>query len=155
MMFVKDHMTKDIVSACNKCTLRRVIQIMDLHRMNAVPVVNQMGEYIGCISESDILSTAMPNYMKSILNTSFLANIDLVSKHLRQLLDHTVVDYIDKDYPFVQPDDTLSYAADLLFRTKRNVLPVVKGKDLVGLFRRIDFLTIAMVKEDDASQHNC
>ncbi|MBN2166859.1 MAG: CBS domain-containing protein [Marinilabiliaceae bacterium] len=148
MKLVREYMTKDIVAVCNSSTVKRVIEVMVLHRLCAVPVVNKIGEYIGCISESDILNEAMPTYMKSIANTSVLANIDLVTNHLGQIINNPASDFIDKEYPIVKPDDTLSYAADLLFRSKRTMLPVVTGNELIGFFSRLDFLSIPLVKDD-------
>lgn len=148
MRLVKDYMTKDIIAVNDSSTLKRLIQVMNLHHMCAVPVVDKMGEYIGCISESDILSSAMPSYMKSIKNTSFLANVDLVSKHLGKILNVPVGKFINIKYPIVNPDDTLSYAADLLFRSQQTVLPVVQNNYLVGLFSKLDFISVSLSSEE-------
>ena len=147
MKVVRDYMAKDIISVSDQSLLRRVIQVMSRHRMCAVPVVDQLGEYKGCVSESDILSAAMPTYLKSIVNTSFLANIDLATKHLSKILDRPTLEFTDSKYPTVDPNESLSFAADLLFRSKRTVIPVVKDKTVVGLFSRLDFLSISLSED--------
>ena len=86
MTYVKNYTYKDISSVHEKSTLRRVIQIMCLHRINAVPVVNKKGEYLGCISEHDILSFAIPGYMKIMKNTSFMADLNHTMKHLNLMV---------------------------------------------------------------------
>ncbi len=48
------------------------------------------------------------------------------------------------DYPFVAPDDSMSYAADLLYRTNGTIIPVVEGRMLVGLLSRIEILSVSL-----------
>lgn len=147
-MLIRDCTYKDITSVTENATLRRVIKTMILHRICALPVINHLGEYIGCISEQDILNASMPEYMKSIYNTSFMANLDHVTGHLEKILDETAITFTDDKYPSVSPLDSVSFAADLLYRTQRTILPVVSDKMLLGLISRIDILS-ATLKEQD------
>jgi predicted transcriptional regulator len=144
MTKVKDYIYKDISSVNENSTIFSVIRYMKLHRISAVPVVNQLGEYVGCISEDDILKASVPQYMKSLYNTSFMADIDRISAHLKDILDEKAIKYSDKKYPFVRPNDSMSYAADLLYRSSRNMIPVVEGKTLIGLVTRIEILSASL-----------
>jgi CBS domain-containing protein len=117
---------------------------MKLHRASVVPVVNQLGEYIGCICEQDILDAAVPSYMKSKYDTSFMARLDQITPNLRRVLDEKAINFFDKEYPYVSPDDSMSYAADQLYRVKGTILPVVEGKTLIGLITRIDVLAVVL-----------
>lgn len=147
MTKVEDYMFKDISSVNENTSLRRVINTMKLHRISVVPVVNLLGEYIGCISEQKILNAAVPNYMKSMYNTSFMAELDQITGHLKHMLDEEAVTLVDRDYPHVSPDDSMSYAADLLYRFKGTILPVVEGKILMGLITRIEILSVSLDEE--------
>lgn len=147
-MQVKDYTYKDITSVNEDSTLRRVIKTMKLHRISAVPVINHLGEYIGCISEQDILNASVPVYMKSIYNTSFMANLDQITIHLRKLLDEKAIKFTDAKHPYVSPNDSVSYAGDLLYRTNRTILPVVEGKILIGLISRIDILSVSLYEQN-------
>ena len=149
MKRVKDYMHKDITSVNENSTLRRVIQTMKLHRMSAVPIVDQQGYYIGCITTNDILNASVPEYMKSISNTSFMANLDQITVHLRSILDENAGSFLDKKCISVSPEDTMSYAADLLYRYKRTILPVVEGKVQVGWISKIDILYVSLDDEDE------
>jgi CBS domain-containing protein len=144
MTKVKDYIYKDISSVNENSTIYRVIRYMKLHRISAVPVVNQLGEYVGCINEDDILKASVPEYMKSIYNTSFMADLDRVSAHLKDILNEKAIKFSDKNYPCVSPNDSMSYAADLLYRSGRNMLPVVEGKTLIGLITRIEILSASL-----------
>ena len=67
MKQVKDFIVKDITSVNENSTVRRAIKTMRLHRLSVVPVVNKLGEFIGCIREEDILEAAVPDYMKKYI----------------------------------------------------------------------------------------
>ena len=95
MKRVKDYMHKDITSVNENSKLRRVIQTMKLHRLSAVPIVDQQGHFKGCITAQDILNASVPEYMKSISNTSFMANLDQITIHLHSILDENAGNYID------------------------------------------------------------
>ncbi len=144
MKQVKDFIFKDLSSINEDSSLRRVIKTMRLHRISALPVVNHLGEYLGCISDQDILQAAIPEYMKWIYDTSFMADLDQITIHLQKMLDEKAIKFVKKDYPTVAPNNSMSYAADLLFRSQGTILPVVEGKMLIGLVSRLDILSVSL-----------
>ena len=140
-------MHRNIVSVGKSSTLRQVIRVMKLHRLSAVPVVNSKGDFVGCITVHDILDASVPEYMKMIENTSFMANLDQVTKHLKGLMDHQATEFIDKKCTHISPDDSMSYAADQLNRNKRFILPVINNKKHVGWITKIDIISIPLGNE--------
>jgi CBS domain-containing protein len=144
MKRVKDYHFKDLSTVSEESTIRRVIQTMRLHRLRAIPVTNHKGEYIGSVSEQTILDASIPDYIKSIYNTSFMADIDQIALYLHSILDDKVTSIIDKEYPWVSPSDSMSYAADLLARTNVPMLPVLNGKMVIGMITRIEILSISL-----------
>lgn len=144
MKKVIDYIYKDISCVNEQSSLRRTINTMKLHRLSALPVVNKLGEYVGCISEQDILNAAVPTYMKSMLDTSFMARLDQITIHLQNKLDRNVGQIVDNKYPSVSPNDSMSYAADLLYRLNGTILPVVEGHTLIGLLTRIEILSVSL-----------
>jgi len=144
MKRVKEYILKDLSSVNENSSLKRVIRTMRLQRLSALPVVNSLGEYAGCITEQDILDAAIPSYMKSIYNTSFMADLDQISSHLQEILEEKAIKFIDEKYPWVSPNDSMSYAADLLHRSKGTILPVVDGKMLIGLITSIEILCVSL-----------
>lgn len=151
MKKVKDYLFKDLSAVNEDSTIRRVIHTMRLHRLRALPVLNHLGDYIGCISEQVILEAAIPTYIKSIYNTSFMADVDQTATFLGEILDERVAAFVDSKYPWISPSDSMSYAADLLFRTNVPMLPVLKGKMVVGMITRIEILSVAL---DDKKEVN-
>ncbi len=144
MKKVRDYIYRDITCVCEESTLSRVINTMKLHRLSVLPVVDKFGDYRGCISEHDILNAAIPEYMKSISNTQFMAGLDHVTHNLQNKLDVSINEFVDRDYPYVSPDDSMSYAGDLLYRSNGTIIPVVEGRMLIGLLSRIEILSVSL-----------
>lgn len=144
MKKVIDYTYRDITTVNEDVTLRRALRTMKLHRVSLLPVENHLGEYLGCISEKQILNAAIPAYMKSIMNTSFMANLGQVIIHLKDILDHKVAEFMDVAYPTVSPDDTMSYAADILYRSMHSIMPVICDKRVLGLISRIEILAVSL-----------
>ncbi len=147
MKLVKDYMHKDITMLSEQSSLREVIQVMKRHRMSAVSIVDHNGYLVGCVTAQDILTASVPDYMKSMYNTSFMANIDQVTSHLRSILNTPAIYLIDKKCTFLTPTDSMSYAADLLSRDRRTILPVVDEKNQVGWITKIDIISMALDDE--------
>ncbi|MBN1951614.1 MAG: CBS domain-containing protein [Bacteroidales bacterium] len=149
MRLVRDYMHKDITSVNEDSTLGQVIRVMKLHRLGAVPIVDKQGHCIGYITARDVLKIAIPDYIKSIYNTSFMANMDQVTNHLKGMLNEKAVRFLDGEYVFLNPTDTMSYAADLLNRQKRTILPVIEDQQQVGWITKIDIISMALDPEEE------
>jgi predicted transcriptional regulator len=149
MKLVKDFMHRDITSVSENSTLGQVIRVMKLHRMGAVPVVDSKGNYIGCITAEVVLNIALPDYMKSMYDTSFMASFDQVTEHLKEHLNDKVSLFISKKCIHLNPNDSMSYAADLLYKNKRTILPVIEENIQVGWISKVDIISMALRKEDE------
>lgn len=54
-LMVRDVMTKDVVSVRPDTPFRAVVDLLEQHRISAVPVVNHLGFVLGLVSEADLL----------------------------------------------------------------------------------------------------
>lgn len=144
MMLVKDYTYKDITAVNDDASLFKVLTVMKRNRVSAVPIVTKTGEYVGCISEQDILNASVPNYMSLLRDTSFMAGLNKMMRHLQSILDKPALQYVDKNYPTVQYNDKIAYAAELMYRSKKTVLTVLDNNQVFGLITRIDLLSISL-----------
>lgn len=149
-MKVRDIYCPDISSVSEHMTIRTVIRLMLLSRSYAIPIVNTDNQYISCIDISDIIDACVPVYMKSLLRTGFLPDIARFYDNLAAIQGKKVGHYLPQDYPTVNPEDTINYAADLLEKSKRQMLPVVDGTQLLGTLSRLEIVA-AILKEEITS----
>lgn len=147
-MLVKDYTYKDITAVNDDSSLFRVLTTMQRNRVSAIPIVTKTGMYVGCICEQDILNASAPNYMRMLRNTSFMVDLNKMMHHLQKILHEPAIQYIDKNYPTINCDESVAYAAELMYRSKKTVLPVLDKHQIYGLITRIDILSITLKSAD-------
>lgn len=139
-MLVRDILYKDLISVSEDTSIKSLLRLLILNRISIVPVVNKMDEYIGCISDKDILDIAMPTYMESLSNISFFPDMDFINENLKKVQDKEVREFLPKNYPTVKLSDTVTYVADLMNKSGAREVPVVEDGLLIGKVHRIDIL---------------
>jgi predicted transcriptional regulator len=146
-MKVKDIFCPDLSSVSEHMTIRTVIRLMLLSRSYAIPIVSEENKYISCIDISDIIEACVPFYMKSILSPGVLPDIEKFYENLNAIQGRKVSDFIPKKYPRLQPEDSINFAADLLEKSKRQVIPVVENDQLVGTLSRLEIVSAILTTE--------
>lgn len=150
-MKVKQIFFNDITSISANTTIRRLIKMMILNRISCMPIVDELNKYLGGICDSVIIDASIPEYMKELNNTSFLPDIDNINENMKKILDRPVSEFMVKEYPTIKPDDSASYAADLMDKTGRTVLHVVDDQGcFFGYVNKFDLLTIAITEDNES-----
>ncbi|WP_048196774.1 CBS domain-containing protein [Methanocaldococcus vulcanius] len=150
-MLVKDVMKKPITVKDND-DLTEVIKLFREKRISGAPVLNDDGELVGIISESDIIKTLTTH--DEDLNLILPSPLDLIElplktaikieefkEDLKKALKTKVKDVMTKDVVVAKPDMTINDAAKLMVEHKIKRLPVVDedGK-LIGIITRGDII---------------
>ena len=140
-MKVRDIMTKDLTSCEKDVSVRELIFILDSAGIPNIPIVDEEEKVIGYISEKDLIKAALPGYFEMLHTTSFIPDLNQISKKLAQIADDPVEKYMQHDAIVVTEDDDDLQAADLIIRKGTKSLPVVDSEGrLVGKVKRIDLL---------------
>ncbi|MCC6848719.1 MAG: CBS domain-containing protein [Deltaproteobacteria bacterium] len=108
-------------------TIEHARQIMQEHRINQLPVVRD-GEVVGIITDRDIRD-AYPSVFA-----------DPTRKTTPNPHDVTVASVMTTNVITMSPDDGIVAAASLMRRERVGAIPIVKGKQLVGILARSDLL---------------
>ena len=141
-------MLKSTTSVSPDCRLEEVIEVMAIHRINGIPVVNEEHKVIGFISQHEIIKAILPNYLGIINSSTFITEFIQLSKKLKEYANHKVEEFMKKSVITVNEDDNEVMAADLLIRNKIHHLPVLRNGYLVGIVTLRDLLK-AMIEEED------
>ena len=105
-------------------TLRQALEIMEYHRYTAVPVINKQGEYIGTITEGDMLWT-LKNKFSLDLRTAEDVSIQTVRRRAK-----------------FEPISIDSNIEDLFSKAmNQNFVPVIDDKRIfIGIVTRKDIM---------------
>jgi CBS domain-containing protein len=125
MPVVRDHMSRDLLSAEPTEAITEVAQRMVERDLGAVLVLDG-GRLVGIMTERDIMRA--------------------VARGLHG--DAVVGDYMSKDPDTIEPDDTTQHAAVLMIHGGFRHLPVVERDSVVGILSIRDLMRVGL--EDSA-----
>jgi CBS domain-containing membrane protein len=141
MLKVKDLMTREVVSLTPSATLLDARNLMEEHRIRHVPVVGPGRQFIGLVTQRDILS----------LTISSLAGVD---ERTQREIDAGIPlgEIVRTEVEVADPDDTVRGAAERLLRRKLGCLPVVREGILEGILTEADFLKLTIGLMDEMAK---
>jgi acetoin utilization protein AcuB len=131
-MRVGDYMTRDPITVEEDASMKEAMLLLRSHHIRHLPVAT--GKLlVGLVSDRDI-KRASPSILQGIEKTEF-----------EQLMENTPVSRIMTREPFTVTATTpLAEAVAILVEKKFGSLPVVDGKELVGIFTEIDALKVLL-----------
>ncbi|MCO6497108.1 MAG: CBS domain-containing protein [Chitinophagaceae bacterium] len=127
-------MTKSVVFADSKDSLRKVTSTMKEHNVRHLPVVSN-GKLAGIVSKSDIL------------RLSFGDMYDDQSDADETIFDMLTLEQVMVGNPTtVKEDDSIADAAKILSSVEFHALPVMKGDQIVGIVSTTDLIKYLLEK---------
>lgn len=144
MLKVRDIMTTEVVSVKKETSIRELAELFTKHRVGSVPVVDESGNLIGIVTESDLIEQDKSLHIPTVISlfdwVIYLESEKKFEKELQKMTGQTVGDIYTDTAEMVTPDTPVSEVADLMTSKKLHALPVVEGKRLVGIVSRIDLI---------------
>jgi len=129
-MRVRDRMTRDVLTLEATQTLREAIDLQHRHKIRHIPVLTG-GSLAGIVTDRD-LKRATPSLLSGVDQDEFDA-----------LLDNTSVDQVMTRNPYtISRDAPLEEAARTMIGHRVGALPVVEGKQLLGIIANVDLLEV-------------
>lgn len=131
-MRVGDYMTRDPITIGEDASMKEAMLLLRSHHIRHLPVAT--GKLlVGLVSDRDI-KRAAPSILQGIDKSGF-----------EQMMEDTPVSRIMTREPFTVTETTpLIEAVTILVEKKFGSLPVVDGKELIGIFTEIDALKVLL-----------
>jgi acetoin utilization protein AcuB len=117
-MKIHSLMIPDPISITANATISEAIELMKINSIRHLPVVAESNMLQGFLTLADLKQGLIPS----------------------MLGDLTLQDLMIKDPITVGPDDDIEIAAQLIYKNKIGGMPVLKGKQLVGIITATDIL---------------
>lgn len=149
---VADVMSHDPIVVRPETPLNEAIQILAEKRISGLPVVNDAGELVGIVSETDLMwqetGVTPPAYIMFLDSVIFLKNPAEYERDLHKALGQTVGEVMSHDPVTVSPDKLLKDAAQLMHDRSVHRLPVVDANGRVtGILTRGDIVRTMAAEE--------
>ncbi len=128
-MEVRDRMTRAPVTIRVGETARAAADLMRLHKVRHLPVVDAAGKLVGIVTDRDLRQILFVPGMRTRLGES------------ASLVEQVTVDEIMSSPPITtMPYADLADAAKIMYERKIGALPVVESGRVVGILSEIDVL---------------
>jgi CBS domain-containing protein len=115
-MIVNDIMIEDVIALTSEDTVSRALNLMHTNRINQIPVVNELNDYLGMV------------FAKEFLNVNALPE-----SKLRNLILKT---------PTLNPQDTVERAIEMILSTGNRAFPIIENNSkLAGIVSEMDIVS--------------
>jgi len=140
-MKAADVMVSNVITVGPSARVEEVAKILLTNRISAVPVVDEMGELVGIISEGDLMHRAEAGterhrswWQEYLISKQTLAE-EYVKSHSR-----IVADVMTRDVITATPDTPLGEIASLLENNRIKRVPIMQNGRIVGIVSSANLL---------------
>ncbi|MGA8387383.1 MAG: CBS domain-containing protein [Pseudolabrys sp.] len=151
-MKAKDVMTSTVISVQPNATILQAARQMLQHHISGLPVITQSGEIVGILSEGDFLrrreiatERRHSRWLEFLMGPGKLA-VEYAHSH-----GSKVAEVMTTEVHTVTEDTTLEDIVELMERRRIKRVPVMRGKEVVGMVTRSNLMR-AMVSLARAEQ---
>ncbi len=146
MVTARDIMTKEIVSVTLGTSLKDLAKIFVETRFSNLPVLDDAGNLVGIISETDLIEQHKPLHIPTVMTIFDWVFTVGSEKRFQEEVDRvtaaTVGELYRKDPVTCSPDATVRELAGLMSQHKVHLLPVVEDGKMVGVLARLDLIRV-------------
>jgi len=137
---VEDIMVQEVVTVKENAPLRELIDIFYKNNLGFLPVVNDAGKFIGEVDLISLMEKSIPDYASQMANLKFMKTFEPLERLFRDEDNIFVCDIMNKPTITFDKDVPLLNAALEFITNKRRQIPVVEGKNVVGIVSLKDIL---------------
>ncbi len=144
MLKVKEIMTQDVITVSPQTEIAHATKTLLEKRINGMPVIDEAGNLVGIICQSDLVAQqkelpipSIFTFLDGIISFSSMKHIE---KEVQKIAAITVAHAMTPDPVTVQPDTNIEVVAELMVNKKFHTLPVVDQGKLVGIIGMEDVL---------------
>ncbi|MFK4506600.1 CBS domain-containing protein [Bradyrhizobium huanghuaihaiense] len=134
-------MTKDVVAVTPHTTIEQAARIMLQMHISGLPVIDDAGNLVGMVSESDFLRRSeIGTGRRHAAWLKFLMGPERAAADFVHERGRKVADVMTKQVVSVQEDADLAELVDLMEKNGIKRVPVMRGKAPVGIVTRTNVL---------------
>lgn len=144
MQKAQNIMTKEVLTVTPETAVTELARLLSSHNIGGAPVVDSSGNLLGVVTESDLIDQKkkihIPTVVTILDSVFYLENPDRMEKEMKKFAGATVGDIYSKEPLTVQEDTPIEEIATLMADKNIHTLPVVRGKELVGVVGKRDII---------------
>lgn len=135
-MKVRDLMDVQPVTLKPGMAYADVMQVFTTHKISGAPVVSEEGELVGIVSEKDLFRILYPFYKSYYMNPEQYVDHEERENKAADIRGHKIEVFMSNPVYTVHPDVPIMQAGAIMLSKKIHRLPVMDGKEMVGMIDR-------------------
>ena len=144
MLKVKDIMTREVITVTPDTEVFKAAQLMLEKRINGLPVIDEAGQLVGILCQSDLVAQQkkipLPSLFTLLEGFVPLTSMKRIDKEVQKIAAVTVRQAMTARPVTVDPQTGIEEVAALMADKKYHTLPVVEQGRLVGVVGKEDVL---------------
>ena len=144
MITANDIMTQEVISISPESEIAQAAKLLLTNRINGVPVINDAGELVGILCQSDLIiqqkNIPIPSLFTLLDGFIPLTSSKKLDKEVEKIAATKVADAMTPDPVTVNSDTGIEEIAALMVEKNYHTLPVVDANKLVGIVGKVDVL---------------
>jgi CBS-domain-containing membrane protein len=144
MITAKDIMTQEVISISPETEIAQAAKLLLTNRINGVPVINDAGELVGILCQSDLIiqqkNIPIPSLFTLLDGFIPLTSSKKLDKEVEKIAATKVADAMTPDPVTVNSNTGIEEIAALMVEKNYHTLPVVDANKLVGIVGKVDVL---------------
>jgi CBS domain-containing protein len=153
MLKVKDIMTREVKTVSPETEITQAAKLLLSERINGVPVLNQAGELVGILCQSDLIAQQkgipIPSLFTLLDGYIPLTRFNRLDKEVEKIAATTVDHAMTSDPVTVNSTTDIEKVAALMVEKNYHTLPVVDDGKLVGIVGKEDVLRTLLTSADN------
>jgi CBS-domain-containing membrane protein len=144
MITANDIMTQEVISISPETEIAQAAKLLLTNRINGVPVINDAGELVGILCQSDLIiqqkNIPIPSLFTLLDGFIPLTSSKKLDKEVEKIAATKVADAMTPDPVTVNSNTGIEEIAALMVEKNYHTLPVVDANKLVGIVGKVDVL---------------
>jgi CBS domain-containing protein len=137
-------MTKEVITVPTDMSVRDLADILWKNRISGAPVVDSDNQLVAVVTESDLIDqnkkVHIPKMIAILDSVLYLEKPGKMQEDIKKMTGATVQDIMAKDLVTVTADTPLDEIATIMADKSVHTLPVVSGKELIGVIGKSDII---------------
>lgn len=144
MLRVKDIMTRNVITVTADTDIKDLAKILTENRISGAPVLDDEGNIIGLVSESDLVmlqkNLHIPTVVAIFDAVIYLESLKHFEGELKKMASTKVGDIYSSEFTAVTPETLISEVATIMDEKRLGTIPVIAGGKLVGVIGKVDIV---------------
>jgi len=148
-ILAKNIMRPALATVSSQATLKEAALLLHKHHVDALPVLDTEGRFIGDVTAFDLFSFGIPSFFFNLKKISFVKHMDPFEKYFKADNDILVSEMDTKrKAPRISPTTTLIEIIFEFTTNNQQILYVVEDQKLLGIIDRYSIVDKILVAED-------